>query len=109
MSSINGKLRSIVLEYESMGCEEKRLGICDMPKGYALMLNEDESHYFWLCYDGRKSVIFWDKWRVYRAAKADKAERDRFDNLKEIAAALEADKELDSFRKSIISADGVTK
>lgn len=49
------------------------LGIARMPEGYALMLNPDQSHYYWLRFDGVDSVICWDRWAVYRGAKADKA------------------------------------
>ncbi len=50
----------------------KSLGIRKMPEGYALMLNADESHFYWLRYDGVESNICWDKWSVYRGAKKDK-------------------------------------
>lgn len=51
------------------------LGIQTMPEGYKLILNNDRTHYYWLRDDGVESVIDWDKWRVYRGAKADKASR----------------------------------
>lgn len=47
------------------------LGIKRMPVGYALMLNADYSHYYWLRYDGKESAISWDRWAVYRWAKQD--------------------------------------
>lgn len=47
------------------------LGIQSMPEGYALMLNPDETHYYWLRADGVESVIHWDRWAVYRGAKSD--------------------------------------
>lgn len=47
------------------------LGIQKMPEGYALMLNPDQTHYYWLRYDGVYSVIHWNRWAVYRGAKAD--------------------------------------
>lgn len=56
------------------GCTDytNRLGIQKMPPGYALLLNPDESHFFWMCVaDGRESTIDWDKWRVRRGAMVD--------------------------------------
>jgi len=47
------------------------LGIQSMPDGYALMLNSDQSHYYWLRWDGVESVIHWDKWACFRWAKVD--------------------------------------
>ena len=47
------------------------LGIQKMPEGYELMLNCDETHFYWLRFDGVESCIHWDKWAVYRGAKAD--------------------------------------
>ncbi|QAY17991.1 hypothetical protein [Pseudoalteromonas phage C7] len=47
------------------------LGFASMPEGYALMLNADRSHYYWIRYDGVESVISWDKWSVYRGAVSD--------------------------------------
>ena len=60
--------------YLSAGCEEMShcLGIQSMPDGYSLMLNADASHFFWMeRATGRESCIHWDKWAVYRGAKAD--------------------------------------
>jgi hypothetical protein len=57
-----------------LGCTDytHRLGIAKMPAGYALLLNPDETHFFWLCLsDGRESSIDWNKWRVRRGAVAD--------------------------------------
>lgn len=45
------------------------LGIKKMPEGYALMLNPDKTHYYWLRKCGLESCIHWDKWAVYRGAK----------------------------------------
>ena len=53
------------------GCREMSLGIVNMPDGYALMLNGDESHFYWLRHDGVESVIHWNRWAVYRGAKSD--------------------------------------
>lgn len=47
------------------------LGICQMPEGYALMLNPDQSHYYFVRHDGLESVIHWNRWAIYRWAKAD--------------------------------------
>ena len=51
--------------------ECKRLGIQKMPEGYALMLNSDRSHFYWLRCDGAESVIHWNEWAIYRGAKTD--------------------------------------
>lgn len=54
-----------------LGCTDctHRLGIAKMPDGYALLLNPDETHFFWLrLADGAESSIDWDKWRVRRSA-----------------------------------------
>lgn len=58
---------------ESLGCHDmsKSLGFQKMPTGYALMLNSDESHFYWLRHDGLQSCICWDKWAVYRGAVDD--------------------------------------
>jgi len=63
-----------VLDHVNVGSHgmDDSLGIREMPEGYALMLNSDESHFYWIRYDGVESVICWDKWAVYRGAKADK-------------------------------------
>jgi hypothetical protein len=45
------------------------LGIKKMPGGYALMLNNDQTHYYWLRLgDELESDIHWDKWAVWRGA-----------------------------------------
>lgn len=49
------------------------LGIQAMPEGYDLILNNDCTHFYWLRGDGMESCIHWDKWAVYRGAKADLA------------------------------------
>lgn len=60
-------------DHESFGSTDrsKSLGIQNMPEGYALMLNPDFTHFYWLRKDGVNSVICWDKWAVYRGAKFD--------------------------------------
>lgn len=50
---------------------DKMLGIRSMPDGYALMLNCDRTHFYWLRSDGKESCIHWDKWAVYRSAAKD--------------------------------------
>lgn len=47
------------------------LGSRSMPEGYALMLNADQTHYYWLRHDGAESTICWDRWAAYRGAKQD--------------------------------------
>lgn len=57
-----------------IGCIDytDRLGFAKMPDGYRLLLNPDETHFFWLCEsDGRESSIDWNRWRVRRKAIAD--------------------------------------
>ena len=63
------ELKAAITEYESSGCIDmsKSLGIQKMPVGYALMLNSDGTHYFWIT-DSAESVISWDKWSAYRGA-----------------------------------------
>lgn len=58
-----------IKDYEERGCEQCSLGIATMPEGYALMLNGDRTHYFWISDRGEESVIHWNKWIVYRGAK----------------------------------------
>lgn len=67
-----GALAAHVSFYEDHGCTrcDRWLGIQRMPEGYALMLNGDETHFFWLRHDGAESSIDWNKWRVRRAAIA---------------------------------------
>ena len=48
------------------------LGIQKMPDGYSLMIDADGMYFFWMeRATGRQSVTVWDKWAVYRGAKAD--------------------------------------
>ena len=70
MSNLD-ELECFVKDCELVGARRVSLGIREMPKGYALMLNCDRTHYYWLRYDGAESCIDWDKWSVYRGAKAD--------------------------------------
>jgi hypothetical protein len=69
----------VISDYEfylEQGCRDVSgsLGIQAMPEGYRLMLNADESHFFWFRLDdSRESSIHWSKWAVYRGAKHDHA------------------------------------
>ena len=62
--------------YLECGCVDcsASLGIQKMPEGYALMLNADHSHFFWMeKASGRESATHWNKWAVYRWSKQDAA------------------------------------
>ena len=67
------EIDELVEDYVSGGCTDysDRLGFCDVPMGYALLLNRDESHFFYIKEDGKESSIHWDKWAVYNWIKAD--------------------------------------
>ena len=69
-------LQEHIIDHVSCGCLDMNhsLGIQQMPQGYALMLNPDHTHYYWLRADGMESVIDWNKWRVYRGAKKNRAD-----------------------------------
>ena len=69
----NDLLSSVVAEYEKMGCRRIEIGLCNvkMPQGYALMLNADGTHYFWLRQDGVESTIHWNRFVIHRWAKAE--------------------------------------
>lgn len=70
MSEIEDRLLAHVNDHKLMGCArcDKFLGFRKMPEGYALMLNRDESHYYWLKFDGSEGSEAWDKWYVYHSA-----------------------------------------
>lgn len=72
-------MKELIDYYVESGCRvmDSTLGFQSMPRGYALMLNSDETHYFWLCDDGRESCIHWDKWAVRRGAISDKRNRSK--------------------------------
>lgn len=74
-SELSALLKTAVADDESLGSHDisHRLGIQKMPLGYALMLNADCSHCYWLRYDGVNSCMSWDKWATYRGAKEDAA------------------------------------
>lgn len=48
-----------------------RLGIVKIPEGYALLLNRDRTHFFYIKAGGVESCIHWSKWAVYRWIKED--------------------------------------
>lgn len=60
--------------YIENGCVDysHRLGIVKIPNGYALLLNSDHSHFFYIKKGDFESCIHWDKWAVYRWIKNDK-------------------------------------
>lgn len=74
-SEISDRLSVLVADYEAHGAERRdsAMGIQHMPTGYALMLNADRTHYFWLRHDGVEGPIGWDKWRVRRNAFSNAA------------------------------------
>ena len=73
---LNDLLSAAVDQDERLGCRrvDRTLGIQSMPDGYALMLNPDCSHFYWLRHDGAESAQHWSKWAVYRWAKNDAAD-----------------------------------
>jgi len=62
-----------IKDHASVGCEHAAhsLGAVRMPEGYALMLDGDRTHFYWLRHDGRESAGHWDRWAIYRSAKRD--------------------------------------
>jgi hypothetical protein len=66
-------MAAVVADHVSMGCTDvsKSLGIVQMPDGYALMLDRDETFFYWLRRDGIESSPTVDKWAIYRGAKSD--------------------------------------
>lgn len=68
---LNERLLKQVCDHEELRCTraDKSLGFQKMPEGYALMLNRDKSHYYWLKFDGSEGFEAWDKWYVYHSAK----------------------------------------
>jgi hypothetical protein len=57
-----------IADHQALGARQVGLGIQQMPNGYAIMLNADESHYYWLRHDGATSEVHWNKWRIYHGA-----------------------------------------
>ena len=72
---IDNTLKEMVDDHVGIGsyCASDSLGIQRMPYGYALMLNSDRTHYYWLRWDGAESSIHWSMWACYRGAKLDAA------------------------------------
>lgn len=70
MADLVERLKAHVAEHEALGATrcDRSLGIREMPEGYALMLNRDESHFYWLKFDGSEGFEAWDKWYVYHSA-----------------------------------------
>lgn len=73
MADNSDQLSSAIADHVAMGAFDASgsLGIQNMPEGYALMLNADRTHYYWLRFDGIESVISWNKWDIYRWARKD--------------------------------------
>jgi hypothetical protein len=69
--AITDALTKEVSNHVEQGCRDasRTLGFCHMPHGYALMLNSDADHYYWLKHDGSEGEINWDRWAVYRSAR----------------------------------------
>lgn len=67
-------LKQLIKDEIDIGCFDMSdsLGIKKMPEGYALMLNPDRTHFYWVRYDGVDSTIHWNKWAVYLGAVEDK-------------------------------------
>lgn len=68
---IESDLRKQVADAVAAGSSEASLGIVKMPKGYALLLNPDRSHYYFMRHDGVESCIHWNRWSVYKWAMQD--------------------------------------
>lgn len=64
-------LTAHIKTHESIGSFDASgsLGFKKMPEGYALMLNPERTHFYWLSYEGEESCIHWNKWAVYKWAK----------------------------------------
>jgi hypothetical protein len=71
MTDHDSALRQHVHDAVSLGCREVALGMVQMPPGYALLINPDDTHYFYLRWDGEESAIHWNKWAVYRWAREE--------------------------------------
>lgn len=80
--SVNERLAKVVYGIASLGDTDvsKSLGIQKMPEGYALMMNRDESHFYWLRYDSVQSDVHWDRWAIFSAAKRNKEYHDKLDD-----------------------------
>jgi hypothetical protein len=61
-------MTEMIKKYMELGCTLARFGIrTRIPEGYAILLNADESHYFWIDYKGNESAIHWNKWAIWRS------------------------------------------
>lgn len=67
----------VVDEHVNEGASLANLGASTsaVPLGYAILMNADGTHFFWVCEDGRESVICWDRWAVLRSANNDAKKR----------------------------------
>ena len=74
--TIGEKLTALIEENLGLGCHRVNLGNVRPPAGYEIMLNPDGDHFFWVCFDGRESVIHWDRWATLRGANADAERRE---------------------------------
>ena len=70
------KLTAVINEHLSLGSHRTNFGKVRPPAGYDVLSNPDGTHYYWVCHDGRESVIHWDRWAAYRGAKVDAERRD---------------------------------
>jgi|21_taG_2_1085346.scaffolds.fasta_scaffold68657_4 IS30 family transposase len=61
-----------IADHMNLGSIQISLGAIQMPDGYALMLNSDETYYYWLRWDGVEGLEHWHHWAVYRNAKANR-------------------------------------
>lgn len=69
LSPMSLALAALVADYVAVGSTHvQSLGIRRMPSGYALMLNADRTHYYYLAENGTESVEHWNKWSVWHWA-----------------------------------------
>ncbi|AUR98399.1 hypothetical protein NVP1250O_61 [Vibrio phage 1.250.O._10N.261.55.E11] len=69
-------MEDVIKWYTERGCTHvQTLGFVKMPDGYALMINSDYTHYFWVREDWAESSITCDRWDAYRGALRDSKER----------------------------------
>jgi hypothetical protein len=66
-------IEDLVAQYVLCGAFVALTGRARIPEGYAILLNADRSHYFWIRADGAEGPIHWDKWAAVRMAKANAA------------------------------------
>jgi len=63
-------IQEVIADYENLGCRLANMGRAKIPSGYAIMLNPDESHFFWISDDYIEGPIHWNKWEVLRMVRA---------------------------------------